>query len=450
MAGNINLFPCSCSFRLYSTSDDDQEPNLRSKSFSQDSFNSSFSSKTSFPSLISTLIQPTTTLHHECISTFKTTSSQILSLTVAGNHLISGSSTHIHLLPSQPTATDYNNLNSIPCRTAVKSLQMLNENILISAHQDHKIRIWKINNLNFVLPGHYQWPGSTKDAHVSPQLISCGSMSRLGHVSDNICPLKIVTILPTLKDRLTKILFAKNYVEIRRHKKLTWIHHNDAVSSLAVSSNKTLIYSASWDRSFKIWRISDFKCLESVSNAHDDAISAILSSDEGFVYTGSADKKIKVWKFNEKHKKHDLIDSLLHHKSSVNALTYDDNSCVLISGACSGVMIASERDFSGNGGHMVVMGALLGHKKAILSVKIVGELVCSGSADKTMRLWRRAAAKSYTCLSVLEGHGGPVKCLTVVEENSGEDDYGKGYMVYSGSLDGEIKVWKVWVPNVNC
>ncbi|KAC9294233.1 hypothetical protein E3N88_46037 [Mikania micrantha] len=110
-------------------------------------------------------------------------------------------------------------------------------------------------------------------------------------------------------------------------------------------------------------------------------------------------------------------------------------------------MIASERNFSGtgedgDGGHMVVVGAFLGHKKAILCVRIVGELVCSGSADKTVRLWRRSAGKSYSCVGVLEGHGGPVKCLAVAVESSGDGD-GREYMVYSGGLDGDVKVWKV-------
>ncbi|KAI3682582.1 hypothetical protein L1987_82655 [Smallanthus sonchifolius] len=409
MVGNINFPQFSCSFRLFSKPKDDHQSNFRSQSFTQDSFNSSFSSRSSLPPSISAVTPPSTTLHHDCILTIKPNSSHILSLTLTENHLFSGSSnSQIHRWVTNPTATDDEEFISIRCNSAVKCLQIFNDDVLISAHQDHKIRIWKVNEVG----------------------------------------IKIVTTLPTLKDRLTKILFAKNYVTVRRHKKLTWVHHNDAVSSLAVSGDKSLIYSGSWDRSFKVWRSSDFKCLESVSNAHDDAINAIVLSNEGFVYTGSADKKIKVWKFNPKDRKHDLIDSLAHHKSTVNALGYDDNLSVLISGACSGVMIASERNFSGggDGGHMAVVGALLGHKKAILCVRIVGELVCSGSADKTVRLWRRKVGKScYSCLGVLEGHGGPVKCLTVAAESSGDGD-GREYMVYSGSLDGDIKVWKVWVP----
>ncbi|KAI3508576.1 hypothetical protein L1887_23584 [Cichorium endivia] len=161
-----------------------------------------------------------------------------------------------------------------------------------------------------------------------------------------------------------------------------------------------------WDRSFKVWRSTDFKCLESIANAQDDAIKAIVLSDEGFVYTGSVDKKIKVCRYHRRDKKHHLTDKLEHHKSAVNSLAYDDHMSVLISSACSGAMIARERNSGGR--NMLVVGALLGHKKAILCMGIIGELECNGSADKMVRLWRSS--------------------------DDGEEE-GRWYTVYNGSLD---------------
>lgn len=43
-----------------------------------------------------------------------------------------------------------------------------------------------------------------------------------------------------------------------------------------------------------------FKCLESVSNAHEDAVNALAISSDGVVYTGSAGKGIKIWKKKKK------------------------------------------------------------------------------------------------------------------------------------------------------
>lgn len=61
---------------------------------------------------------------------------------------------------------------------------------------------------------------------------------------------------------------------------------------------------------------------------------------------------------------------------------------------------------------MVKVGALRGRTKAILCLAVVMDLTCSGSADETVRIWRRGTDKSYSCLAVLEGHRRPVKCLT--------------------------------------
>nr|TKW11795.1 hypothetical protein SEVIR_6G256000v2 [Setaria viridis] len=62
-------------------------------------------------------------------------------------------------------------------------------------------------------------------------------------------------------------------------------------------------------------------------------------------------------------------------------------------------------------------------------------VVCSGSADRTVRVWRRRTENTgYTCLAVLEGHGAPVTAVRSVA------------LVCSGALDGEVKIWSVLVP----
>ncbi|KAL1804415.1 hypothetical protein ACET3Z_033062 [Daucus carota] len=385
---------------------------------SDSSMNSSISSQPSLPLVpsLNKLSQEQSNIHHHCISTLKGHSSYVFSLTLSGKHLYSGSSdSQLRVWSRAPSDHQNSDENIVSaCKSAVKCIVVLDDKIF-SAHQDHKIRVWKI--------------GSDK----SKQAYKC------------------VSTLPTLNDRVTRLFFAKNYVEVRRHKKCTWVHHVDTVSALALSSrDSSFLYSASWDRTFKIWRTSDFKCIESVWNAHDDAINAIVSSGDGFIYTGSADRKIKVWGKKEGEKKHTLIDTLEEHKSAVNALALSSNGSVLYSGACDRSIIVWERAFGSR--HMVVAGALRGHTKAILCLAVVSDLVCSGSADKTVRVWRRGNDNSYSCLAVLEGHRGPVKCLTAAIDHSNSDNnsspIGTPYLIYSGSLDCDVKVWQIWVPFV--
>jgi WD40 repeat protein len=54
---------------------------------------------------------------------------------------------------------------------------------------------------------------------------------------------------------------------------------------------------------------------------------------------------------------------------------------------------------------MEVVGKLRGHGNSILCLAVVSDLVCSGSADRTVRVWR-GFDRNYSCLAVLEGHRG--------------------------------------------
>ncbi|MCD7469650.1 hypothetical protein HAX54_008799 [Datura stramonium] len=420
--------PLPCQSKKKSTDSEQFHPiHLHSDSSSSSSKScSSLYSQPSLPSVPS-LTPPSTQTeifsNTFCASTFKgpSSSSYVFCLSLTGKHLYSGTSNgEILLWNRDPLKQEHHSVVVVAqSSSSVKSIVIFGDK-LFSAHQDHKIRVWKIDN----------------DAALNQNY-------------------KCIATLPTLNDRCMRLFSAKNYVEVRRHKKCTWVHHVDTVSALALSTDSLLLYSASWDRTFKVWRTSDFKCLESVLNAHDDAINAIALSKNGYVYTGSADMRIKIWKREGEKKKHSLVATLEKHKSAVNALALSTDGSVLYSGACDRSIIVWEKDSGGGGGKMVVSGALRGHTKAILCLAVMSDdLVCSGSADKTVRIWKRGIGKSYSCLAALEGHNGPVKCLTATLDSSNsssttsKEDFGCGnsYVVYSGSLDCDIKVWKIWVP----
>lgn len=339
---------------------------------------------------------------------------------------------------------------------AVRALAAVGLDKVVSAHDhDNKMRAWKI---------------STVSQNAAPNVVPV-----------NHC-FKLLTTMPTIKDYLKTFLLAKNYVQVRRHHKRLWIEHVDAISALAVSKDGQLLYSASWDRSIKVWRLADFKCVESVWKAHDDAINCLaLSHDGKFVYTGSADAKIKVWavlpkarrahvqRYGDNDGHHNAwsaktksirlsqsaVSILEGHKSAVNALVLSPDGSVLYSGAGDKAIIVWEREESAE--HMVRVGALRGHRHAILCLETIDQkckedpqmhMLCSGSADKTIRIWRRMISScmlhdtnnmqyKYCCVCVLEGHMGPVRCLSVVFN----DD--PVHYIYSASSDKTLKIWRV-------
>ncbi|XP_074288219.1 protein JINGUBANG-like [Silene latifolia] len=427
------------------------DSNTSSSSFSSFSFSSSssiskqcslestnYNSDTNFKNV--KIIIPCKSPHHyiRCITTLKTLNHHhITCMTVHKNLLYVAAGDKINVFDLTTLFLTNNHAFSSNGRDLslggggfIKSILFYNHANVLTAHQDGKIRAWKRH--------------------------------------------RFVGTLPTLRDKVRRFVWGKNYVKVRRGKKKLWIEHYDVVSDLACNESNGVVYlySVSWDKSLKIWRGSDFKCLETVT-AHDDAINAVTVSVNGRVYTGSADGKIKVWdrasKSNNSNsinnnsnnnlvERHILVDVMEMHKSTgVNALALSRDGKVLLSGGCDGAIAVWEIDDVED--RMVEIGVLEGHYGPILCLirldyegnNDVGnwDLFVSGSADRTVRIWGGWRGGFYHCLGVLEGHSQPVRSVAVARPpESGLDGV---IWVCSGSLDGEIKIWQVMVGElVNC
>lgn len=297
----------------------------------------------------------------------------------------------------------------------VKAIVVYGDKIF-TGHQDGKIRVWK-------------FLGKKSKAY------------------------KRVGSLPTVRDYLKSSINPKAYVEVRRNRNVPWIKHFDAVSSLSLDKERGLLYSGSWDKTLKVWRLSDSKCLESI-NAHQDAINSVVVGFDGLVFTGSADGSVKAWRRElvGNSAKHVLVETLLKQDNAVTSLAVNATAATVYAGSSDGLVNFWERQKH----FLEYGGALRGHKLAVLCVTVAGNLVLSGSADKSICVWRREEGGIHSCLTVLTGHNGPVKCLTVEEDSNGNDDdvskdeaaagekkSDQYWRVYSGSLDNSVKVWRL-------
>ncbi|XP_057765963.1 protein JINGUBANG-like [Salvia miltiorrhiza] len=315
-----------------------------------------------------------------------------------------GSEGHIYSLAVKDgllyTGSDSNNIRAwrnMQEFDAFKSSSAFVKAIVISGdriftgHQDGRIRVWKMD--------------------------SAGVHRQIG-------------TLPTFFALLKASMRPHNYVQVKRHRRALWIKHADAVSCLSVSEEGGLLYSASWDTTFKVWDLHSSRCVQSVG-AHDDAVNAVATGAGGLVYTGSADGTVKVWRRERDGKavRHVLWRTLLRQDSAVTALAVGEE--VVYCGSSDGLVNFWEVEKHG--------GVLRWHQLAVLCLAAAGNLVLSGSADKTICVWRREVV-GHTLLTVLSGHAGPVKCLAVEAEAEAED--GK-WKVYSGSLDKSVKLWSV-------
>ncbi|KAL3514576.1 hypothetical protein ACH5RR_027293 [Cinchona calisaya] len=283
----------------------------------------------------------------------------------------------------------------------VKAIIISGDDKIFTGHQDGKVRVWKINPKN---PSVHKRSGT----------------------------------LPTFFDIFKASMKPSNYVEVKRKRTALWIKHCDAISCLSLDEEQGLLYSASWDKTFKVWRVENSKCLESVK-AHDDAVNSVVASVEGLVYTGSADGTVKVWKRESSGKtvRHILVQTILNQECAVTALAANKSGSVIYCGSSDGLVNFWEREKELTHG-----GVLKGHKLAVLCLTAAGNLAFSGSADKTICVWRRDG-NVHTCLSVLTGHTGPVKCLAAELDKDSASSGDRRWVVYSGSLDKSVKVWSV-------
>lgn len=339
----------------------------------------------------------------ELVTTLKTLTPHITCLALHRNLLYAASLNLINVFDaSLHTYVDaFNHKN--PSSGFVKSIAFTHSKVF-TAHQDCKIRVW---------------------------LITPSKRHRL------------LLTLPTVKDRLRRFMLPRNYVHVRRHKTKLWIQHSDTVSGIAV--NDAVMYSVSWDKTFKIWDVeNNYRCVESVK-AHDDAINAVVVSRSGTVYTAAADGSVRLWERDqEKEKKYKLVCSVdkMRSTTTVNALALNgEDGRVLFTGRCDGVICAWERKRKEElvKDEMVLVEMLRGHSGAILCLAYVEgwDWIVSGSADHTVRIWGKGERGYYCCKALLRGHEKPVKSLVAASSNG-------VVTIFSGSLDGHIKLWELF------
>ncbi|KAI4318378.1 hypothetical protein MLD38_032092 [Melastoma candidum] len=327
--------------------------------------------------------------------------------------------------------------------------------LLYCGSQSKNIRVWKDSD-------EFSWfksnSGLVKTIVIFSNRIFTGHQDgkiRIWTESKNAN--KRVGSLPTWQDMMKCTVNPRSYVRVRRRHKALRIRHFDAVSCLSVHEEAGILYSGSWDKTVKVWRIANSRCMESV-NVHDDAVNTVLAMGKGILLTGSAEGTVKAWRrevSGPNTTRHVLVRVLLSQESAVTSLAVNSTSDVVYCGSSDGVV--NFWTVTSRGQEMRHGGILWGHRTAVLCLATGGSrLVFCGSADKSVRVWRREKEGSgivHTCLGTLTGHTGPIKCLAVMAEDedvampssasASSDEGDRRWRLYSGSLDGSVRVWSV-------
>ncbi|KAL2462634.1 Transducin/WD40 repeat-like superfamily protein [Forsythia ovata] len=329
---------------------------------------------------------------HRCISSVLKKDGQILSIASSSGLVYTGSQGNVVRIWKLPEFAECGQLKTKACMAV--ALEVSNDKIY-AAYADCKIRVWRRS-----------WDGIIKHVRIAT-IPNTGSYVR--------------SYITGGKDKMMK--------------------HMGPISSLAINVSYDILYSASLDRTVKVWRLSDFKCIETIQG-HPEPINDIAVADDGVLYTASDDAAVRVWRRNfcNGDLPHSLTVTLPAKCSPVKTLALTVDGGVLYGGCTDGyVQYWLKGWFTGQ---LQYGGALPGHTHAVMCLASVTNYIVSGSADGTSRIWIREQDGRHVCIGVLQGHRGPIRCVAAFPERV-SDDSEEGCTVCTGSVDGVLKVWRV-------
>lgn len=109
------------------------------------------------------------------------------------------------------------------------------------------------------------------------------------------------------------------------------------------------------------------------------------------------------------------------HKGPVTCLQYDFKRNLLVSGS------ADKTARVWNTENQTLVSILLGHTLAIRALQFDQSKIVTGSLDGTIRIWN---IQDYSCIRILEAQPDGVVCLSFNHK-----------LLASGSVDGSIRIW---------
>jgi WD40 repeat protein len=185
-----------------------------------------------------------------------------------------------------------------------------------------------------------------------------------------------------------------------------WIKAWSHAKGTRLTRDKAITSSSLWKQEFKWLGLAGNPVITTLSG-HKGSVTALAFAalnDREFLVSGSDDGSLIVWCTNE-------IKNI------------DDDSDV------AKPIIMQHHHRQSKKGTISRLHSLTGHHGPVWGVSVHRNRVCSGSFDKTIKIWELA---SGNCLHTLRGHENWVSCVSL------QDD-----VIVSGSWDSTVRVWSL-------
>ncbi|KAI9490380.1 WD40-repeat-containing domain protein [Zychaea mexicana] len=189
---------------------------------------------------------------------------------------------------------------------------------------------------------------------------------------------------------------------------------------------------------------------------HDDWISSVKAHN-GLFLTGSYDNMLRLW-----NKSGECVATFTGHSDAVKSVAFGpstDSEAIILSGSLDHTLMAWA--YNADNGTQRDLYECKGHKAPIESISVNAdkELMASGSADSTIKIWstaepeedeeetaaagkskrrkteKKSDRKTKASMCTLEGHVGAVNAVVFDDSDSS--------VVYSGGWDHSIRSWNI-------
>lgn len=201
------------------------------------------------------------------------------------------------------------------------------------------------------------------------------------------------------------------------------------VDTCTLSSGRTVIVTGSKDKTVRLWDAAIKGCI-GIGRGHMEAVGAVafFKKQQHYFVSGSSDRTIKVWQYADEGISDPIGKAVVPaHDMDINSLAVAPNDSLV----CSGSQDRTARVWKLP--DLVPMVVLRGHKRGIWSVEFspVDQCVITASGDKTIKMW---AIADGSCLKTFEGHTASVIRASFVT---------RGAQFISCGADGLVKLWTV-------
>jgi WD40 repeat protein len=319
-----------------------------------------------------------------------------------------------------------------------------NGRLLATASKDKTARLWDLTD-----PAHprqlrvISYAEAVLSVAFSPggQILATGSAdntARLWNITDPREPRALASIAEhrvaavafspdgnTLATASDNAAYLWNLRDLRSpHLMAALTSHTAPVTSVAFSRDGRELATASWDRTARLWDITNPATPRSTTSiVHPDIVWSVAFSPDGHTLaTGGNDSIARLWNITDPSTP-GALTTLTGHTNSVYAVAFSPDGSAVATGSGDQTTLLHD-----------LPNLSLGHTDAVAAVAISPDrlTMATGSNDGTARVWDLTDPVNPRALATIGGHARPVVAVAFSPNH---------HVLATGGKDGTARLW---------